>query len=90
MIPADSDENTNNDPPTTIVIFSFFSPIFIAFHVFICLMYFTFKKYCSTKLHDTNKHDQSCQTEDTTTTNNVIVVVHPDTDIINMALATNI
>ena len=80
----------DSDQPTTIVIFSFFSPIFMAFHVFICFVYLTFAKSCGTKLHDTNKHDQSCQTEDTTTTNNVIVVVHPDTDIINMALATNI
>ena len=55
----------DSDQPTTIVIFSFFSPIFMAFQVFICFVYLTFVKSCGTKLHDTNKHDQSCQTVDT-------------------------
>ena len=77
----------DSDQPTTIVIFSFFSPIFMAFHVFICLVYLTFAKSCGTKLHDTNKHDQSCQTADTT--NTVIVVVHPNEEINVAATTTN-
>ena len=75
----------DSDQSTTIVIFSFFSPIFMAFHVFICLVYLTFAKSCSTK-HG-NKHDQSCQTADTT--NTVIVVVHPDEEINVAATTTN-
>jgi hypothetical protein len=76
----------DSDQPTTIVIFSFFSPIFMAFHVFVCLVYLTFAKSCHTK-HG-NKHDQSCQTADTPT-NTVIVVVHPNEEINVAATTTN-